>query len=695
MRLLRLLGLCALIAGAASLKLACSAGVHVNAGLKLGAAEAHLDVDAGGYAAMDEVPVAGGELRLVTPLVLEFDGAPREMIGMPLRHTQVTAKVSGGVGVYEIEQVFDNPFDRPIEAVYAFPLGAHGAITGYQLAIGERTIRGEIHTTTEAQTIYDDAIQRGHTAAIVKQDKPNLFTQRVGNIPVGQHVTIKLTFVELLDYKDGAYEMVVPTTIGPRYKAEAEVAYVPSDQATAMLGFTADLDPGMPVVQVTSLTHAIATRGLSPTRTEVTLARGDVIPNKDLVVRFATAGPETRVGVVADRHADTGYFVLTVQPKTTYRTGDIAGREVMIVIDHSGSMEGEPLAQAKGVASGILDTLTERDTFDIIGFASGVESLAPTPVRGDADGKARGVGFLQAMRADGGTEMGGGIAAMLAHPPGEDRVRVIYFLTDGDVGNDDAIVNGASSLLGGNRIFTIGVGSAPNRSLLDRLARTGRGYASYLAPRESPTELATTLVARSAYPYLTDLKLDWNGLDVDGVTPAVMPDVYAGQPIVISGRYHRAGTARVTIHARTAGRVIDLPIDVTLPEARAFPPAEALWARRQIEELEVPGVDDRHLQIQELGLRFHLVTAYTSFVAVDRDGKPVGSSNPLRVDVPAVTPEDYGGGTSSTSSSSHDRSSYSGFGGWGSGGPESSLPWGWLVLGLAVLPLWLVVRRCV
>ena len=691
MRLLRLITIVVLLAGVATVKLACTAGVHVDAAVTVGPLAAHVDVSAGGYAAMDELPVAGGELRLVAPRVVDFVPTPREMIGFPLRRTNVTATVSGGVGVLTIEQVFDNPFAEPMKAVYAFPLGAHGAVTGYELAIGERTIHGEIHTTDEAEVIYDDAIHHGHTAAIVRQVQPNLFTQRVGNIPPGQRVTIRLTVVDQLSYANGTYELVVPTTIGPRYKPTADVAYVPSADSTATLGFTAELDPGIPVVAVTSPSHAITTRVLSPTRTAVALANAAEIPNKDLILRIVTAGPETRVGVVADRADDTGYFALTVQPKATYRTGDIAGREVMIVIDHSGSMDGEPLAQARAVASGILDTLTERDTFDVIGFASGVESMAPRPIVGDAAGKRAGLDYLAAMHADGGTEMGAGIAAMLARTPGDERVRVIYFLTDGDVGNDDAIVGAARSQLGANRIFTIGLGSAPNRSLLDRLARTGRGYASYLAPREPAGALATELVARSAYPYLTDLTIDWHGLDVDGLTPAVIPDVYAGQPIVISGRYHHPGAARVTLHARGAGRAVEIPIDATLPETRAFPPARALWARRQVEALDVPGADDHHAEIEALGLRFHLVTAYTAFVAVDRDGKSVDA--PARiVEQPSVTPEDYGGGTAPAP---HDHSSFTGFGGWGSGGPETAPPWGWLALALAVLPLWLVGRRFV
>lgn len=657
---------------------------------------------------MDEVPVEGGELRLAVPKLATFDGVQREVIGFPLAHTAVTAQVGGMMAVYEVEQTFENPFDEPIEAVYVFPLGEDGAVAGYELAIGERTIVGEIQTKEHAREMYETARSQGHTAGIVEQNKPNIFTQRIANIAPRETVKTKLRYVELLDYDNGAYTMAVPLTIGPRYLPAGTVGpapgpYVDESRASSTVSFVAEIDAGVPIVGVESPSHDIVVDPKSPTIHAVRLARTDEIPNRDLVVRYQTAGPQTTAGVLAHRVGnEDGFFALAVQPKAQYRAGDIRPREVVIVIDRSGSMDGVPLRQAKAVASGIIDTLTDRDAFNILAFASGVESMTPFAVRGDAGGKRQGLAYLAALRSGGGTEMAAGVQQMLATEPGNDRIRVVYFLTDGFVGNDDVVIGSAKQLLGTNRIFTVGIGSAPNRSLLDRLAAAGRGFASYLTLTESPDALAKNLVLKSAYPYLTDVSIDWGGLPVVDAVPANIPDVYAGQPLVITGRYRAAGTGVVKVTATTAGQRVTIPISVALPAHEAAEPVASLWARRQIDALEEAQLRGENVAraIEAIGLRFHLVTDYTSFIAIDRT-RVVSNGQARVVEQPLIVPEGVNpattvaqaspaaASTSSRPSSYDDGDSWGG--GWGSGGSES-LAWLFaLVLGAS----WLVVRRAV
>jgi Ca-activated chloride channel homolog len=676
---------------------ACNASMQVSGSASVGVG--------GGYAAMDEVPVTGGELRLVAPKVMRFDGVARAVIAFPLEHTAITAKVGGMAAVYDVEQEFENPFDDPIEAVYVFPLGDDGAVSGYSITIGDRTITGEIRTRDDARKIYERARDEGHTAALIEQNKPNIFTQHVANIAPHERVKVRVRYVELLDYADGAYTMAVPLTIGPRYMPENRgtspappMSYVDATRASSTVSFVAEIDAGVPIVGVASPSHDVTTAAISPTRTRVQLVRKDEIPNRDLIIRYSTAGPQTTVGVLAHKTDRDGYFVLAVQPKATYRTGDIASREVLIVIDRSGSMAGEPIALAKSVASGIIDSLGDNDAFDIVGFADGVDAMSTTLVRGDARGKAQAEQYLAAMQSGGGTEMDRGVAQMLTTAPGSGRVRMVYFLTDGFVGNDDVVVDAAGKLLGTNRIFTIGIGSAPNRSLLDRLARAGRGFASYITLTESPQELANRIVAMSAHPYLTNVAIDWGGLEVADATPALVPDVYAGQPLLVSGRYRKGGRATVTVSATTGGRRIAIPVAVELPERRDFEPVASLWARRQIEVLAGDSENPHEKEITRLGLAFHLVTQYTSFVAVDRSR--VVSNGTLRtVEQPLVVPEgvspEASGATpatqpsSSSSSRSHDDGSHFG---WGSGGPVDHWPSVLGLLGLLGL-LCVLVRR--
>lgn len=697
----------------------------------------------GAYAAMDEVPVVGGELRLVAPQVVSIaalEPAPgaaadpadpraqrREALAFPLRHTAVTAKVAGLVGVYEIEQQFENPFSSPLEAVYLFPLGDDGAVSGYQITIGDRVIQGEIKARAEARRVYQEARAAGHTAALVEQQKPNLFMQHVANIPPRETVRVKLTYTELLDYRDGTYELAVPLTVGPRYlpldrpgqtpvtaraagqpavPGTVSVPYADATIAASTVSFTAEIDAGVPIGEVRSPSHSLTVTAPGATSRRISLASAAELPNRDLVVHYATASESTMTGVLAHRTTDDGYVMLTVQPKARYRTGDVTPREVVLVVDTSGSMNGTPLAQAKAAGSAILQTLSERDTFNILQFASGVDAMAPAPVPGDAAGRQRGLAYLAQLHSGGGTEMDRGVAAMLAEKPGPEQVRIIYFLTDGYVGNDDVVVAAARRLGGDNRIMTIGIGAAPNRYLLDRLAEAGRGFATYLSLNENVTEIIQELVLQSAYPYLTDVEVDWGELEVTEVSPSPLPDVYAGQPLVLSGRYRRPGRGVVTVRGRSAGRTVEIPMTVTLPERHDRAPVAQLWARRKIEDLlrevdpEQGMSDGVRAQLQALGLAFSIVTQETSFVAVDRSRVVDGAGAVRFVEQPALMPEGMVGGealaepapaASSSYGSSYSDNDSGGF--WGSGATEArGARWLWGVAALFLGAL-LVQRR--
>jgi Ca-activated chloride channel family protein len=689
----------------------------------------------GTYAAMDEIPVSGGELRLVTPISTVDDTGDRvDAIAFPLRHTDVRADVAGMTAIYTVEQTFENPYDQPIEAVYVFPLGDEAAVSSYRITIGERTIEGEIQTREQAQATYDDAKAEGHTAALLEEDKANVFEQHLANIAPRETIKVRFQYVELLDYADGQYTIAFPLVVGPRYlpadraaqgahpvgsrmagtpapDGQVSIPYIDATLADSTVSFTANIDAGVPVLAVDSPSHDLDVEETTATQRTITLARADEIPNRDLVVRYRTAGDKTMVGVLTDRRGDDGYFLLLVQPKAEYRTGDIAPREIVILIDTSGSMEGVPLGQAKDVARTIIGTLSDRDTFQVIGFADGVAVMSDQPVPGTEAGKRQGTEFVASLESGGGTEMEGGLAESLETPPGHDRIRMVYLLSDGFVGNDDIILQAARGKLGHNRIFPVGIGSSTNRSLMDGLAEVGRGFASYLLPTERADDVTPDLIRRSAYPYMTDISVDWKGLKVTDVTPAAIPDVYAGQPLLLVGRYTTPGTATVEVSARSAGRRVTIPIDVTLPTHADLEPIASLWARQRIDALlaiggEMPS-DTTVQSVTQLGLAFHLVTEYTSFVAVDRTRVVVGGGKTRVVEQPAASPEGVNlsaavgedGSSYAPSYSSGGSSGYSGGGGshWGGGdsggyggGDADPLT---ILLALALLPLAWTLRR--
>jgi Ca-activated chloride channel family protein len=689
------------------------------------------------YAAMDEVPVAGGELRLAAPRrVQDRSGQITSAIMFPLRHTDVRARVSGMSALYTVTQTFENPFDEPIDAVYVFPLGDEAAINSYAIAIGDRTITGEIKKKAEARAAYEEAKAAGHTAALLEQEKRNVFRQRIANIAPRETISVRIQYIDLLGYRDGQYEIAFPMVVGPRYlpagAADAvgaspvaahrlghpgragatSIPYADEKIAGSAVSFTADIDAGVPVLAVSSPSHQIQVDDVAATRRRVVLASAGEVPNRDLVVRYRTAAEQTMVGLLAHKTSARGYFTLIVQPKASYRTGDVTPREVMIVIDTSGSMEGQPLAQAQKVAGALIDSLRPVDTFNVMAFSGGTAAMAPAAVPGDSAGKEAGKQFVSLLVSGGGTEMGGAMVKALAASPGSDRIRMVYFLTDGFVGNDDMIVRAARGNLGANRIFSIGIGSAPNRSLLNQIAEVGRGFASYLNLTESAADLAEDLVRRTAYPYLTDVQIDWNGLAVTEVTPAAVPDVYAGSPLVVSGVYTRAGRAKITVSAMTAGRRVQIPVEISLPERVDAEPVAALWARKRVDELLAVAGDritsQTVAQITDLGLAFHMVTDYTSFVAIDRTRIVTGDGASRIIEQPALTPAGvnletavgpaaaaaptaYGASSASAPSEAHELRG--GGGGWGGGGGGGDVDLLTLFLAVALVPLGVSLRR--
>jgi Ca-activated chloride channel family protein len=739
----------AIAIGGVALALACQA--HVSGGISVGA-QPTAQCCSNSFAAMDEIPVEGGELRLVEIEIVPGDtgaslgdvtpGAapakPHKAIGLPLKHTDVKVQVAQMMAVYTVTQTFENPFTVPIDAVYVFPLGSEAAVSGFAMTIGERTITGQIQGRAEARRTFESARTAGHTAALVEQEKTNVFAQRIANIAPRETIKVRFEYSELLDYADGQYTVAFPLVVGPRYLPEARVGaspvgshpagasgragvtsvpYLADNRDASTVSFTADIDAGVPLHGIASPSHDVDVTDVSPTRARATLHAADEIPNRDLIMKYRVAGDRTMVGVLGHRTtADDGAFVLVVQPKAEYRTGDVAARDVMIVIDKSGSMEGVPLDQAKQVAAGILGTLTPRDTFNILAFSDGIQSMSPAPIAGDATGVRAGHTFLGAFESGGGTEMEQGLLQALQSEPSQGRIRIVYLLSDAFVGNDDVVLSAARGVLGHNRIFPVGIGSSTNRALIDQLAAIGRGFPSYLTPAEDPATLVPELVRRSAYPYLTNVTIDWGGLAVEHLTPERIPDVYAGLPMIVSGHYKRAGTATVVIRGIAGATPVEIPLQVTLPERLSNPAIASLWARRRIEALSLPGPegisDGAVREIEAIGLTHHLVTPYTSFVAVDK-ARVVQPGGAFKiVEQPAALPEGVNlgaigggdsedplavaaGGASSSSSSSYasNDDDYYGGGGSGWGGGGGAVDPLTLLLALGVVPLGRALRR--
>ncbi len=617
---------------------------------------AMLVVAAAAAVAADDDAVTQGALRYTDP----DSGEAREL---PLEHTDVLARVSGTVAEVTVTQRFANPLGTRLEAVYVFPLPDRAAVDDMSMKIGERVIRGEIHRREEARRIYDEAVARGHLAGLLDQERPNIFTQRVANLSPGEAVEVVIHYVEDLHFDHGTWRMVFPTVVGPRYVPGRPVGRTgdgwspdtdrvpdasritppvlrPGERSGHDISIRVELAPGFAIRALGSSSHEIVTGRPARNHALVELAPRDRIPNKDFVLTWSTAAAAVESAVVAHRTDELGYLTLILQPPAEPRPEQVVPREVVFVIDSSGSMSGEPIAACKQLVRRALRGLGDDDTFRLIRFAGDSSVFDPDALPPTRANLERALSWLDGLRGGGGTEMLAGVRAALEAPKDPYRLRMVMFLTDGYIGNETEILGRVGEVLGDARIFAFGIGSSVNRYLLDRLAEAGRGVAEYLRPGEPSDVLVSRFSERITDPVFTQLELDWGGLEVVDVEPAALPDLFAGQPLEVHARYRSGGRGTVTLRGWAGTRRLELQQRVDLPSRTADNAAQArLWARSRIARLEMAKVragDSGPLveEITELALAHRLMTAYTSFVAVDRstvrdDGELVTIDQPV------------------------------------------------------------------
>jgi Ca-activated chloride channel homolog len=593
----------------------------------------------------DDEPGSGTMLALVAPR----GGATTTEVPLPLRHTDVHAVVTGYISAVDVTQQFENPYDEKIEAVYLFPLPEKAAVNEFVMTIGERKIRGILREKEEAQRIYEDARAQGYRASLLVQHRPNIFEQKVANIEPGKRIDVNIRYFHALAYEDGWYSFVFPTVVGPRYNplgsqspvaalpredfreppSGAAVRYLrPTERSAHDLGISVDLDAGVEIEDLTS-SHEIATSRDGESRAHVTLAAGDTIPNRDFILKFRVAGETIKSNLLTytDERTQQGYFTLLVYPPRTHNNLRRQALEMVFVVDTSGSMAGQPIGQARDAIKAALDRLDPRDTFQIMNFSSDVHQFASKPLPATYDNIERAREYVRRLGGEGGTEMLSGIRAALGFPRDAERTRYVTFLTDGYIGNEAEILGEVQRTIGDARIFSFGVGNSVNRYLLDGLATEGRGTVAYLGLEDSATDVMDYYFERISRPALTDVAIDWNGLAASDVYPARLPDLFPGRPVVVTGKF-RGTPDDVAIRGRLGASTVSL--DVGAARDSRQPALRSIWARLRIEDLArrqtLTGDPNGALadSIRATAIEHSLMSAYTSFVAVDATERTAG-----------------------------------------------------------------------
>jgi len=613
-----------------------------------------------------------GEPR-TDPAGLQARGPDGEPLGdCPLEHTDVEVEISGFVARVRVTQLFSNPFSDPIEAVYTFPLSHRAAVDAMWIRTGDREIRGEIERREEARRRYQEALQRGQVAALLDQERPNVFTQSIANLMPGAQIEVEIHYVETLEYEDGTFEFSFPTVVGPRFipgqptgasgtgwspdttrvpdaSRITPPVTPPGTRAGHDLSIAVDIEAGVPILDIVSELHEIDVDRESASRARVRLRQRATIPNRDFVLRYAVAADEVRSAVLAHRPGDgDGYVSFVLLPPRRVTPHSVAPKELVFVVDRSGSQRGLPLAKAKETLLWILDHMNPNDTFQVIDFGSRANLLFDRPRLASPEMKRTARAHIEALEANGGTFMAEAIRAVASTPADEHRLRIVTLLTDGYIGNDFEVIDLVRRLRGSSRWFPFGTGNSTNRFLLESMAREGGGEVEYVLLNSPGEEVARRFWERIASPVLTDIRLEFRGLEVTDIHPSVPSDLWAQKPLVVHARYRRPGRGKVILHGYRQGRPYRQELEVDLPEREPHHDALAsMWARAHVDALmrrDLPGLQSGSFreslreEIEEVALAHRLLTQFTSFVAVE-DRVVNEGGIPRTVTVPVEMPQ--------------------------------------------------------
>lgn len=548
--------------------------------------------------------------------------------------TRVRFNVTGVIARAVVTQRFRNPLDAWVEGVYVFPLPEGAAVDHLTMRVGDRVIEGQIREKAQARREFEAAARGGKRASLVEQQRPNLFTTNVANLGPQEELEVEIEYQDSLELEQGVVRLRFPLAITPRYAPRlggpdagvTQPLFRLAEETTGRVSVDFNLDAGFDVASVSSTTHTIEVEQASPRRFAAHLRDSEVPTDRDFILEWrALPGVAPQTSVSREAGPDGEYALVSLFPPTGVEASTTRlPRDVTFVIDTSGSMEGVSMTQAKKALALAIERLHAGDRFNVIQFNSVTSKLFETTVPVTDASRAAALGYAQGLSATGGTEMLAAIDTALAtpaaRPADEGAVRQVIFLTDGAVSNEEDLFAAIRARLGRSRLFTVGIGSAPNTHFMSKAAAFGRGTFTYISDVSEVEAKMTDLFAKVESPALSDIEVSFDvRADAVEMWPARIPDLYLGEPLMVTARFKETPTA-IRVRGRRGGQ----PFEITAPSESA---AEGkgigvLWARRKIQALLDGAIEGQNPEsvresVIELGLAHHLVTPHTSLVAVD------------------------------------------------------------------------------
>jgi Ca-activated chloride channel family protein len=580
---------------------------------------------------------------------------------LPLKDTRVEISVSGVIADVKVRQIYRNEGARPINASYVFPASTRAAVYSMRMQLGNDIIVAKIKEREQAKQEFEKAKEEGKSASLLEQQRPNVFSMSLANIMPQEQVEIELRYTELLIPTENVYELVFPTVVGPRYqspqdKNKQEDAFIQSpylhqgQQPPSELHISARIAAGVPIYDLTCPSHQIFPQWQNGV---AQLTLDDSKPfegNRDFVLRYRLAGDQITSGLLLYPGADENFFLYMAQPPQRVAADAVPPREYIFVVDVSGSMEGFPLNTSKRLLRNLIGKLRPTDLFNVVLFAGDSAALAPQSLPATQQNVARAIALIEQQRGSGGTELLAAVQQAMSLPRQEGISRSLLLVTDGFVGGEQGVFDHIKANLNKCNVFAFGIGTSVNRYLIEGVAHAGMAEPFIVTEESEADGVADKFREYVESPVLTDIKVRANGFDIYDVNPVNFPDLLAQRPIVMFGKWRGPATGVIELTGKSGQGVYTTQLDVAASQPdEANSALRYLWARSRIAELSDYGAydvsDDNAKVITALGLKYNLLTRYTSFIAVrEVVTNPTGSAQdvnqpsalPLRVSDLAV-----------------------------------------------------------
>jgi len=589
-----------------------------------------------------------------------------ELDQLPLKAVSAVVNISGVIADVTIEQMYTNEGSKTLEATYVFPASTRAAVYGMSMTIGDRRVVAEIREKEEAREIYEEAVEAGQTASLLEQSRPNVFQMQLGNILPGDTIVVELKYTEHLVPTEGVYEFVYPTVVGPRYseipmsEAQPEDLFLASpythEGEPPLYTFDIDvnINAGLPLQYVRCTSHAVITNFITADRALVELDPSEIYGgNKDYILQYGLSGEDIGTGLLLYRGETENFFLFMGQPPERIEEEQIPPREYVFIMDVSGSMWGFPIEVSKSLLRDLIGSLRPVDMFNVVMFAGGSTVLSPVSVAAIQQNIDWAINVIETQTGGGGTRILNALHTSMNLPrPDELTSRTFVIATDGYVAVEKEVFTYIREHLNQANVFAFGIGSAPNRYIIEGMARAGMGEAFIVTNEDEAPEIAARFRQYVKTPVLTQASFDPGTFDVYDIEPISIPDILAERPVTIFGKWRGSPQGTVKLIGKTAQGNYETSVD-----AGSIMPTETnaalryLWARQRIAVLgdyaSLGATDSLKIAITELGLTYNLLTAYTSFIAVDKEIRNVDGEL-VEVEVPLPMPDgvsDYAIGT--------------------------------------------------